>query len=131
MPTQKWIVRLADGTLIGGGFSQPIPPDSTYTVVELPEDTPATPATHRYDFAAGTIRLATQAEIDAYKATLTSAQAQSTSRQVDLMTTVGFVIARVNPSAWTAMTNAQKKTAITNGCDQWRDLRATIAALMA
>lgn len=129
MATQYVRYRLSDGLILAGGFAYQIPAAGE-AVLEVADGIDTNAITMRVDLGTHTLRLATAPELELQVTAQLTAQAQSDSRRVDMATTIAFVIARVNPAAWAAMTLAQKRAAVLTGCDQWRDLRAAINSLI-
>jgi hypothetical protein len=55
-----------------------------------------------------------------------TASAFVTSRQKDILATVAWALRLKDLAAWTALTTAQKKTAVLAAADDWRDIRVFI-----
>lgn len=127
----RWLYRKSDGVFLQGGFYDvPIPliggvPDPAYGIAEFGDADQPDPRLHRYDPATGK-RLATAPELAAQADADLTTQAALTSRQRDILATVALIVKRSNPTAWTSMTAAQKRAAVLNAADEWRDLRVLV-----
>lgn len=84
---------------------------------------------HRFDPATGGKRLATPQELAATEDAETTQKAELTSRQKDTLTTLAYIVRRTNVAAWNALSPADKKTAVMQQADIWRDLRVLVEKL--
>lgn len=127
----RWLYRKVDGVFLKGGWEDiqpplvgnpPMPDFTNYGVVEFGDADQPDLVLHRFDVALGK-RFATVQELATSVDSDMLDRAQATSRQRDILAMVAFAIRQSNPTAWNAMTLAQKKTATFVGADIWRDIR--------
>ena len=139
MALSRWLYRKSDSLFLQGGGNlglqpplmgdPPLPDYTAYGVAEFADADQPSLHLHRYDAALGK-RLATAQELADADDADTATRAQLTSRQRDILATVALIVRRSDPAAWTAMSAAQKKTAVLAAADQWRDLRVLVDKLV-
>jgi hypothetical protein len=124
-----YLYRKLDGVFITGGCHEVYPPEVndvpdfvTYGVAEFSADDQPDLVKDRFDPILGK-RPATAAELAAAADAALQEGAQTTSRQKDILATCALIVRYSNPTAWTAMTVAQKKAATLAAADIWGDLR--------
>lgn len=128
MAISKWVYRLSDGIFVRGGSYDASYNPNVEGLVEFSEIDPhPNVILHRFDAVLGK-RLATPQELTDAKNVIVDAQAQTTSRQKDVLTTCALVVRARGIAAWNAMTTQQKVTAALAEADAWKTMRTWVEA---
>lgn len=115
MPTA--IVRIATGEFLDTGG---VPDGVTLAKVTVSRN----PDARRERWNGADIVSKSQAKIDAYDTGQLDTMAVARSLDRDTIATIAFIIRQSDPTAWNAMTGAQRKQAVKTGAQQWAQMRA-------
>ena len=139
MPRLRSLYRLSSGEIEGGVG----PFDPSIPQIPNPSPTPEQPTIDDPDFAimdfgdvpGGSVvpRLhkivnglkvdKTSAEVDAYDAAKLADESERESLRPGVLAMVGLVVRQSDVPAWSAMTNAQKKSAVRNAAGVYKKMR--------
>ena len=123
-----WIARNVDGCWMvrahGSEAAKILTHPDQYTSVDVPGDAVPHERLERYDAASPSKRRpATAQEIAVYDQRELSKQCADQSMTPEVLTSLALAVRERDPSAWDALTDAQKKTTVTDAAAVWQSMR--------